>query len=511
VVVVEKRGAIGKIARGTGIVFAGTVVAMLLNFFSRALLARHFDRYHYGSFTLTTTIISIAVTVALLGFSNGLPREVSHYIKRDPERVDRVVSTGLLLSILSSIITAAFLILLSPSLARLLKDDLLSENLNIAAFAVPFIVILMVLVGVSRGYGRVRENFYYRNISQPLLFLALIAGGILLGEDFSFVFVAYLISWALPGIVLAIESYLRGILPRRLLVFEKKVALELLVFSLPLMLTGILDYVMGWTDSIMLGYYYGPERVGLYNGAAPIARVLPVFLNSMGFIYMPIATAFYTEGDINGLERIYRSTTKWAFLLTLPLFLTAFAFPRATILLVFGRKYVEASTALRILSIGFTFHVAMGLNAMTLLAIGRTYDNLVGNALAAALNIILNLLLIPIYGINGAAVATAVSYIGANIYRTWRLRKETGIHPFGGPYIKALLIGGITVAVTLLVGDSGSVLKALVTVVLTYALFLLAFILSGCIEDDDVKLLEMISKRTGLNLVRILAPLMKRN
>jgi len=51
----------------------------------------------------------------------------------------------------------------------------------------------------------------------------------------------------------------------------------------------------------------------------------------------------------------------------------------------------------------------------------------------------------------------------------------------------------------------------LITVVLTYTLFLLAFILIGCVEDDDLELLEMISERTGLNLVKILSRLMRRS
>ncbi len=499
----ENTKALGKIARGTGIVFVGTVVAMLLTFFSRAMLARHFDRYHYGSFTLTVTIISIATTIALLGLSSGLPRQISHYLREDPPKVSRIISTGLAIALSSSVITSLLVILMSGSLASLMKDVLLSKNLHIVSFAIPFIVLLLMLVAISRGYGRVRENFYYRNMLQPLLFFILVGTGILLNQGFSFVFIAYLLSWALSGVSLLIESYKQRLLPRRFEI-DGKIGLELLIFSLPLMLTGILDYVMGWTDSIMIGYYYGPDRVGLYNGAAPIARVLPIFLNSMGFIYMPIATGFYTLGDIRGLEKLYRSTTKWAFVLTLPLFITAFAFPRTTILLVFGNRYVEASTALRILSLGFTFHVAMGLNAMTLLAIGRTYDNLIGNLLAAALNVVLNITLIPLYGIEGAAVATALSYIGANVYRTWKLRKRIGITPFGKPYLKTLFLGGIAVAVAFIIGDSGSIVDTALSILVIYTAFMVAFVRAGCVESEDEELMEVIFKRTGLNFKKVL-------
>ncbi|WP_367884108.1 hypothetical protein [Thermococcus sp. JCM 11816] len=94
------------------------------------------------------------------------------------------------------------------------------------------------------------------------------------------------------------------------------------------------------------------------------------------------------------LKRLYQSTAKWGgFILTFPAFLLVFAFPKGTINLFFGgAKYTEAATALRILALGFMFHVVMGgLNAMSLVAVGRTSDNLIGNLLAALLNVALNM------------------------------------------------------------------------------------------------------------------------
>ncbi len=495
----ETGKALQKVARGMGIVLVGTVISMFLTFLSRTLIARYFDRYQYGSFTLTMTVLSIAMMVALLGLQSGLPREISRYLKEKREEVPTLISTGLTMAVTASVVMAVVTAYLSPHIAPLLNDRYLSETLRLAAPALPFMVLTMLLVAISRGHGRVRENLYYRNILPPLLFFLILITGILLGFGFTFVFIAYVTAQLLSSGIATMGMIRLGLLPRRLH-FSARLARELFLFSFPLMLTGILDYVMGWTDSLMLGYYFNPDVVGLYNGAAPIARLLPLFLNSMGFLYMPIATAFFTSGDIDGLRKLYRTTTRWVFILTFPVFLFVFVFPESAINFFFGPKYTDAATALRILSAGFMFHVMMGLNGMSLIAIGEPSANLTGNLFAAAANVALNIILIPLYGIEGAAVATAVSYVTANLYRTWWLHRKTGIHPFGGNYLKTLLPGLGLIGGTALLGIDGGLIIAAAVTIAVYAGYVILILLLRTAEKEDIELIEAVEARTGVNL-----------
>ncbi|CAD5243169.1 Capsular polysaccharide biosynthesis protein [Thermococcus camini] len=491
--------ALHKVARGMGIVLAGTIASMFLTFLSRAIIARHFDRYQYGSFTLTMTVLSIAMTVALLGLQSGLPREISHHLRERKGKIPVLVSTGLTMALVASMVMTAATVLLAPYIAPLLNDRYLDTTLPLAAPALPFMVLTMLLIAVSRGHGRVRENLYYRNLLPPLLFLIILTAGLLAGAGYTFIFIAYVTAQVLSSALLVRESLRLGLLPRRLYL-SRELARELFLFSLPLMLTGILDYVMGWTDSLMLGYYFDPDTVGLYNGAAPIARLLPLFLNSMGFLYMPIATAFFTGGDIDGLRKLYRTTTRWVFILTFPVFFFVFVFPESAINLFFGSKYTDAATALRILSAGFMFHVMMGLNGMSLISVGEPSANLTGNLFASAANVALNIVLIPIYGIEGAAVATSVSYVTANLYRTWWLHRKTGIHPFGGNYLKTLLPGLGLVGVTALLGINGGLLIAVAVTLVVYAGYAILILLLRTAEKEDIELLDAIEARTGVSL-----------
>lgn len=132
---------------------------------------------------------------------------------------------------------------------------------------------------------------------------------------------------------------------------------------------------MNWTDTLMLGYDKSSDVVGLYNAAAPIARLVPIFLNFAGFLYAPIAAQLYAQGELKEMGRTYQILTKWIFCLTLPIFSMMFLFPETIIYFFFGDKYLSVAPALQILALGFTFHTFLGLNGMSLVVIGDTKAN----------------------------------------------------------------------------------------------------------------------------------------
>ncbi len=154
----EKGEALGKVAKGgAGIVLAGTVVGMLLNFLTKAVLARYYERSQYGSFTLTVTVLSIAMTIALLGLQNGLSREIARHLQRDREVALKLASTGVLIGSSSSLAIILLLFTLAPNLGNVLNDPYLNQTLRIASPALLPMVLTMIIVAISRdteGLGR---------------------------------------------------------------------------------------------------------------------------------------------------------------------------------------------------------------------------------------------------------------------------------------------------------------------------------------------------------------------
>ena len=505
----EVTHALHKIARGAGIVFVGTIISMLFGFFNKAIIARYFATAEYGVFNLALTVFSIALVIATLGFGSSLPREVAIYKEKKPSHLWELVSTAIIILIFNGVLLALLLIIGASNVAQVFHDNRLEEPLRVIAFALPFSALTAGIVAISRGFGRVREKVYFQNIFYPMAFFVFILIGTLLKFGFSYIFFAYAVAQILT-LTFLLFDVMRIRLIKFKITFIPSLGKELVIFSLPLMLTGILAFIMTRTDTLMLGYYLNSEIVGIYNAAAPLASMLPIFLNSTGFLYMPIASQLYAQGKLREMGRVYQILTKWVFLLTLPAFAVMFLFPEAVINFFFGAKYLGASKALQILALGFMFHTFLGLNGLSLIVIGEPKLNLIGNSFAAILNIIFNVVLIPLYGLEGAAIATAVSYFVANVFRSFWLYRKAKIHPFSWNYVKPLVIsfvflGGLK-ALNLKVTNIWYAVSILLIFLAVYFLFVL---FSKSIDKEDVELLLAVERKLGANL-RIVKRILRR-
>jgi len=499
----EASYALQRIARGTGIIFAGTVISMLFGFFNRAIIARYFTTSEYGVFNLALIVLSIALVIATLGFQNSLPREVAFYREKEPSRVNALISTALVIVLVNSLVWTVILILGAGNIAQVFNEDRLTYSLEIIGLALPFSALIGVIISISRGFGRVREQVYFQNIVYPTAFLAFIVLGVLLDFPFTYVFLASVLAQALTFLALVFDVW-----RIRLFGFEisldLKLGRELVRFSLPLLLTGILGFVMTWADTLMLGYYKSSEVVGIYNAASPLAKLIQVFLNSAGFLYVPLATQFYAQEKIAEMKEIYQVLTKWIFALTIPIFSFMLLFPESVIMFSFGAKYTSASLALQILALGFMFDILIGLNGISLVIIGETKFDLFSNIISMTINLILNFLLIPNYGMFGAAFATTVSYIISNILKALRLYQRTKVHSFSFSYIKMLIIYfGLLGGVKDLISESISLNTAIITLVGFLMGYFVLALLTRCIDKEDIGLLILVEEKLGVNLTPI--------
>ncbi|WP_056934595.1 flippase [Thermococcus barophilus] len=492
--------ALHKIARGTGIIFAGTVISMFFGFLSRVIIAREFSKAEYGVFNLALTVLSIGLVIATLGFPNALPREVAFYREKMPEKVDKLISTALIIVAVNSFVIMMLLIFGSGFIAQVFNEERLGYTLKVVVFALPFSALTGVIISTTQGFGRVREKVYFQNVVYPVLWLTLVLSFAVLNLPFASIFWAYVLAQSLTCLALFLEVFRVRIFEIKPY-FDRKIGIKLVKFSVPLMLTGIAGFIMTWTDTLMLGYYKGSDVVGLYNAAAPLARLLPVFLNSAAFLYPAMVSPLYVQGKLEEMKRVYQVLTKWIFLLTLPIFSLMFLFPETVINFLFGAKYVSASSALQILALGFMFHTFLGLNGLSLVVIGESRFILISSIVSATFNVILNVMLIPVYGMEGAAVATAASYFLGNVLSSAKLYKETKIHPFSWNYVKPLVISfvllGVIKGLNLKVPGIWYAVPILVVFLGVYTLLVL---LSRSIDKEDVELLLAVEKRLGVDL-----------
>ena len=497
-----------KIAKGTGIVFTGTIIGLIIGFVGRIILVRYITQTEYGIYCLALVMISIFATISTLGLGEGSTRYIAYFRgKNEDGKVRGVISSSIKIAFIASISLAVISFFVSHFISiSIFHTPALSTPIKIFSIAIPFTVLINVFIAIFRGFDRVDAQVYFNNILRPVLYLLFLIAVVLFGLSFLGVVYAYVLSIATTCVVFVI--YLMKKYPlsiRSGSSVTNPMTQELLFFSVPLLAVSMLMMVMSWTDTLMLGYFKTPEIVGVYNAALPLAGLLSMTLSSMNFIYVPIISQLYSKNLIGELKRSYIILTKWIFLVTVPIFFVLFLFPDVVLSLLFGSRYIGASVALQVLAFGFFLNICLGFTYTTLLVLGKSNFLMWTFVISAIINIILNMALIPQIGIIGAAIASALSLIVAKILNLIKLYRFFEVHPFVKNYLK--LVGLLVVFLFVFYILRNLVIMSFWMFMALFLLFLVSYSLlvlfTKSFDEEDITILLTIEKRLGIDLASI--------
>jgi O-antigen/teichoic acid export membrane protein len=199
---------------------------------------------------------------------------------------------------------------------------------------------------------------------------------------------------------------------------------EWLSSALPLALIAGLQLIVSKTDIIMLGALKSDREVGVYQAVIQMSLLGGIALEIVQMLIGPYVSRFHGLGDKASLQKIVKLGSQSVFIATIPV-LILFALIGGDLLgLLFGGAFIVGGTALVILAFGRFASASFGPVGMVLQMTGFEKETVVGVVTAALANVFLNLLLIPLYGLEGAAIATAcaLTISHAILYRFVRLR-----------------------------------------------------------------------------------------
>lgn len=496
---------LSQLALSAGLVFFGTVVGSLSKLVERAILTRFLSPKLYGDIDVAISVMTLASTVALLGLVQGIPR----YISRLDSASDRrgIWVGGGAVAITVGCIVGALVWVATPALAGALTESVGSVPLlRLLAVSIPMLVAFRVGIGAIRGHENTRYRTYTRDLLYPLSRILFIA--VLLASGAGIEAVGYGYLGALALALVAAYWLLSRLEP---LVGKVRFRMrELVEFSLPLAVSTVLAQLLTRIDTVMLGYFRPSREVGLYGAAYPLASAMVIVLGVFGYLYLPLASRLDSANSTDSVEPIYRITTRWVYVLTFPLFLTFLVFPADVIGVVFGPAYTSGSLALSILAVGFFTNAAFGRSRETLSAVGTTRFVLFSNIFGVLVNIVLNLLLIPIYGFIGAAVASAASYLALNLAAYAFLRRYHSVTPFSSTMIRVTVVLPVILVPAAYAVDRAISLNRLtllpflagagvITLVVTY--------IGGGTRPEDAALVSLVEEAIGIDLEWISARL----
>jgi len=428
------------LAKGGLVLFVGSTLAKVAGFLRQFIIIRMLTPEQYGLIALGLAFMNVLAGLGNLGLYQGSQRFIAYHDAREEYgEVKGTIYTTLKIVSLSGAFIFLVLFLSSGSIAEFLSKPDFKVVLMIYCCMIPVHMLTSIMVSFFLGFRRADtavtvNDFAFGFTSVLFIYLALLVKRSLYSP------VVALGLSSLVVLLLALFFYRRIISPKLRGREPARVAGILLRFSLPLFFTGVSYIILNNTDTFMIGYFMPSDSVGFYNAAFLLMQLVPIFLTSLGVMFMPVITGMVARDAREGARNLYQAVTRWLFVLTLPLFLTFFMFPSQVLSLVFSTPYSTAATALAVLVGAEFFHTFLGPNEQALIAFGETKLLLVSWSAAAVSNIIMNYFFIPRWGISGAAIATGASLVILNFINSTFLYVKHGVHPFGRKYVVPVVL-----------------------------------------------------------------------
>ncbi|MDO8444904.1 MAG: flippase [Deltaproteobacteria bacterium] len=409
-----------EVIQGASVAFSLKLIGAGLNFAFNLLLARMLGAEGAGIYFLALTIATFAAIFGRIGLDNALLRfTAANASNRNWAAVKGIYQKGIFLVLTASIISSIVMYTISPWLAEYLffKPEL-TKHFRLMALAVTPMALFILHAEMLKGLKLIFCSQMIEGVTVP--FISLI-GLYFLGNMFGvrggiWAYIIATVFTTLLGYMLW-----KVATPKTKGLEGKFLIKDLLHSSMPLFVVSVMNLLMMWTGSIMLGIWGTKADVGVFNIASRTAALLSFILIAVNSISAPKFAAMYRQGDIQSLGTLTRCSSKIMAILASPILLIFVLVPEQ-VMGLFGPQFLEGALVLSILAIGQFINVATGSVGYLLLMSGN--EHLMRNTItvSALLNVFLNLIMIKSGGVIGVAVATAISLAGMNLvlaYLVW--------------------------------------------------------------------------------------------
>lgn len=490
------------IAKGASVIFFGILIGNIVAILYQFLLGRFLGPEDYGLYNLGISIVVIFAVFPHFGLGSALTQFIPYNLKiRKHDKVNQGVNFSLSFCFIVGLIVAIFLFVFSGYIAlEIFHNNNLEYVLQLLSLALIFWPLHNTAQVLMQAFKKPKYFVLVEYISMPVIQVLIFLLFILMGYMLFGAIIAF-ISSAIFACVAYLVIYRTKLIKYLNFREFKKVTVrkELLSLSWPLFLAGSSILVMGYADKILLGIFINPTEVGIYSAALTLATMVLFIYTSFSYNFMPLAAENFAIKEFDKIKNLFSSTTKWIFLITLPVILYIVFFSKDVINLVYGQSYLSGSIVFLILSIGYAMNGFTGLTGEILIAIKKPRLNLVSEIIGAISNLILNIILIPKIGILGAAIGTSTSILLKNISSLTFVYKEVHFHPYNSVFLKIFLIASLSmVSVTFIVSYLNSFLNFLIVIPFYFIIYFLILLFTNCFDETDKFIIKNSLKKVRL-------------
>jgi O-antigen/teichoic acid export membrane protein len=408
-------------ALGTLILRCG---AAAFAFLSTLILARHLGASGYGTYAWAFAWLSVLQITTTFGFDVLAIRELAAYKATSKwSAMHELLRTGPAIVFLGSSIVS----LIALGIGFIFIGPAQRLTFTIAVVFVPVSALMLICQGTIQGFGSVVAARLPNDFVGPIMFIIFLLlawrasdlrqdAPTAMALQGTAVFVAFLFGLAIlrrarPSIVAAAPAHSR--------------AREWFRLAAPLGLLNTIAIVLIQIDVILLGLLRNSTQVGLYSTSARVASFVGIAEFAVTAAYLPMVARLFAAGHVDRLRRGAPLVTLAAVTLSAVLALPLIVFA-PQVLGLFGSSFESGAFVLRVLCVAFLISAVAGQNGALLTMTKNVRPVVLGSCFALVINVGLNLILIPLQGARGAAIAWLLSVIVWNGFLSLQVRRIYG-------------------------------------------------------------------------------------
>lgn len=402
----------------------GKIMATGLGVVSSLIVARYYGPEVVGIVAIINSVVDIALIFGSMGMNTAILRLIPEYLEKYSVDDAFSIYKKIFLAIATlSVMCGTSVFLFAPWMAySLFKKEILTPFFKLAAFFIPIIAINSLNSETLRSFQNKEEYALVQWLPTLINVILLLLVTFLFYHRYNPVYIFFCTTAIMAPILFwLVRSPFRNAQQKKSRITTR----EVFALSFPMFLTSVMHLVMGKTDIIMLGAMTTAREVGIYSVSLKLSLLTSFILVSVNAMLAPKFSQLFHAGKLEDLKMVARNCARLIFYATLPI-VVIYLFFGDYILALFGRDFVSGRMALVILIGGQFVNSAAGSVGYFLDMTGhqKVFQYIV--MFGAVLNIVLNFILIPHFGINGAAFASTISIATWNIMAAVAIKKRFG-------------------------------------------------------------------------------------
>lgn len=398
------------LARGGTLSFVGSVSSAALGFLLTIIITRLLGADGSGVVFQATGVFAMVMAFAKLGLDSTAIYLLPRVRLDDVTKLRATIMAFVIAAVVASLILGVVLILIAPFLWR----GEVAATVRALMIFVPVGSVLLITSAILRALGSVKEYVLVNNIAVPALRPPLVAVAALATGSA----LAVTIAWALPlALFVVIAGFLvvghirreEGELKGALLPTREQWR-TIVYFAAPRTLSAGLEQALIWLDVLLVGWLVSDQAAGIYGGAARLIQAGLVVDAALRVVVSPKFSSLLHQDKKDEVRDLYVTATMWLVLVASPIYILLAVFS-PVFLTILGPEFHKGAIALSILAVAMTVTFMAGNIHSLLLMSGRSGWAAINKAVVLLINIGANLLLLPHYGIVGAAYAWTLSML----------------------------------------------------------------------------------------------------